>query len=169
MKKIILTLAVALCSVATLSAQTTAREWLDGLNASLGERYAVHLNLTMPESETLNGYFMVEGDSYYMTLGVMEVYSDGKLRYEVNNDRKEVTEDRVDITSVDMLTNPTRAFDFVDDEFDISVAQTLDNGSGVVLVLTPRSADYGITAIYLSIISVEGLSLIHISEPTRPY
>ncbi len=154
MKKMILTFAVALCSVATLSAQTTAREWLDALNASLGERYAVHVSLSVPESETINGYFMVEDDSFYITLGVMEVFSDGKLRYEVNNDRKEVTEDRVDLTSVDILTNPTRAFDFVDEEFEVSMTRTLEHGA--VLMLKPRSSDYGITAIYLSVINVEG-------------
>ena len=150
----ILTFAVALCSVATLSAQTTAREWLGALNASLGERYAVHVSLSVPESETINGYFMVEDDSFYITLGVMEVFSDGKLRYEVNNDRKEVTEDRVDLTSVDILTNPTRAFDFVDEEFEVSMTRTLEHGA--VLMLKPRSSDYGITAIYLSVINVEG-------------
>jgi VCBS repeat-containing protein len=41
--------------------------------------------------EKINGYFMVDKDSYYIQLGTMEVYSDGKYRYEINNERKEVT------------------------------------------------------------------------------
>ncbi len=133
----------------SLSAQTTAREWLTKLDKTLGDRYATYMTVATPESETLNGYFMVDGEGYYLTLGVMEVYSDGKLRYEINNERKEVTEDRVDTESVDLLTNPTHAFDFVDSEFDVSVVETLDDG--VVLLLSPRSVDYGITDICLTL------------------
>ena len=133
----------------SLSAQTTAREWLTKLDKTLGDRYATYMTVATPESETLNGYFMVDGEGYYLTLGVMEVYSDGKLRYEINNERKEVTEDRVDTESVDLLTNPTHAFDFVDSEFEVSVVETLDDG--VVLLLSPRSEDYGVTDICLTL------------------
>ena len=133
----------------SLSAQTTAREWLTKLDKTLGDRYATYMTVATPESETLNGYFMVDGEGYYLTLGVMEVYSDGKLRYEINNERKEVTEDRVDTESVDLLTNPTHAFDFVDSEFEVSVVETLDDG--IVLLLSPRSEDYGVTDICLTL------------------
>lgn len=151
MKRLFLTLVVALCSASTLSAQTTAREWLDGLSATLGERYALHINVSMPESETLNGYFMVENDSFYITLGAMEVFSNGKLRYEVNNDRKEVTEDRVDLTSRDLLSNPTRAFNFVDEEFEVRIAESIERGA--VLVLKPRSGDAAISTVYMAVIA----------------
>lgn len=149
MKKGIFLAAAMLLVSFSLSAQTTAREWLTKLDKTLGDRYATYMTVATPESETLNGYFMVDGEGYYLTLGVMEVYSDGKLRYEINNERKEVTEDRVDTESVDLLTNPTHAFDFVDSEFDVSVVETLDDG--VVLLLSPSSADYGITDICLTL------------------
>ena len=148
MRQLIATL-LALTALSTLSAQTTAEEWVSALNATLGERYATHIVVEASGMETMQGYFMVEGDSYYLTLGAMEVYSDGELRYEINNERKEVTEDRVDTESVDLLTNPTHAFDFVDSEFEVSVVETLDDG--VVLLLSPRSADYGITDICLTL------------------
>jgi hypothetical protein len=79
----------------------------------------------------------------------MEVYSDGRLRYEINNERKEVTEDRVNLEAVDLLTNPTRAFKFVDSEYDTTIDQTLSNG--VVLKLVPKADDMGIAAIYLKL------------------
>jgi hypothetical protein len=111
MRKIIFAF-MAICMATTLSAQTTANEWVKQLESSMGERYAYTLNVKVASGDSeamLAGRLMVEGDSYYMSLEAMEVYSNGKLRYEVNNERKEVTEDRVDLTSHDLLTNPTRA------------------------------------------------------------
>lgn len=137
------------CSVAVLSAQTTAQEWLRRLDSTLGTRYAMHLTVSVDEDEPLNGYFMVEGDAYYLVLGSMEVYSDGKLRYEVNNQRKEVTEDRVNLESVDLLSNPTRAFKFVDSEFQMSVASA--EPASVVLQLVPKVEGMGISDISLTL------------------
>ena len=131
------------------SAQTTAEWWIEALNRSLGDRYGMNISVAMAESESLNGYFMVDGDSYYITLGVMEVYSDGKLRHEINNERKEVTIDNVDLSSVDLLTNPTHAFDFVGEEFAISVVES--SAEGCVLSLVPRDDAMGVTEIRLAL------------------
>ena len=131
------------------SAQTTAEWWIEALNRSLGDRYGMNISVAMAESESLNGYFMVDGDSYYITLGVMEVYSDGKLRHEINNERKEVTIDNVDLSSVDLLTNPTRAFTFVPNEFSSQVVST--SNERVVVKLTPKSAAMGIDSITLTL------------------
>ena len=142
-------------------AQTTAREWLDRLDSSLGVRYAMQLYVALGEvrnvADQYSGYFIVDGDAYYMNLGVMEVYSDGKLRYEVNNERKEVTEDRVNLEAVDLLSNPTRAFDFVDEEYDVRVVSVA--GDVATIELKPKSADLGITAILLTL-QREGRSVI---------
>ena len=151
MRKIVLSV-VALFAVGSLSAQS-ATEWLSNLNKGLGERYAMDLFVEVGAVDSvhdqLSGYFIVEGDSYYITLGVMEVYSDGKLRYEINNERKEVVEDRVNLESVDLLSNPTRAFRFLPEEFSASVVKSSSNE--VVLSLVPKSDDMGITAILLSL------------------
>ena len=148
----ILSLFVALFAVGSLSAQS-AEEWLSSLNESLGERYAMDLFVEVGAVDSvddqLSGYFMVEGDGYYISLGVMEVYSDGKLRYEINNERKEVVEDRVNLESVDLLSNPTRAFSFLPDEFSAKVIKS--SKSGAVVSLVPKSDDMGITAILLSL------------------
>lgn len=138
-------------STVAASAQS-ATEWLARLDSSLGERYAMSINVTVGTDEgdatQLAGFVMVEGDGYYITLGTMEVYSDGKLRYEVNNERKEVVEDSVNLEAVDLLTNPTRAFDFVPEEFYAEVSALSDDC--VTLLLTPRSDAMGISTITLT-------------------
>lgn len=152
MRKIVITLVLVLSTLGVVSAQS-ASEWLTKLDSSLGERYAMHITVTMNDpiegATDVSGYFMVEGDAYYITLGVMEVFSDGKLRYEVNNERKEVVEDRVNLEACDLLTNPTRAFSFVPNEFASEVVSRA-NGS-VVLKLVPKSEAMGIDAITLTL------------------
>jgi hypothetical protein len=153
MRKLIFTF-VAICMATTLSAQTTAKEWLNQLEESMDERYAYTLTVVVEASDSesvLAGSVMVEGDSYYMSLEAMEVYSNGKLRYEVNNERKEVTEDRVDLTSHDLLTNPTRAFKFAPEEFKMTLKFS-QNDEIARIDLTPRDKDYGITAILLYLV-----------------
>ena len=151
MRKIVITL-VAVLSALGVSAQS-ASEWLAKLDSSLGERYAMHITVSVEDpidgATDVSGYFMVEGDAYYITLGVMEVFSDGKLRYEINNERKEVVEDRVNLEACDLLTNPTRAFNFVPNEFKSEVVSS--SNDVVVLKLTPKSAAMGIDAITLKL------------------
>ena len=145
-------LLVALLLTLNVSAQITARDWLDGLNYTLDNRYVLFMQVEA-YGEQMNGYFMVEDDSYYIQLGIMEVYSDGKLRYEVNNERKEVIEDRVNLDSRDLLTNPTRAFAFVEEEFTASIDEIIHNGA--ILKFVPKqSAD--IAAVYLSVLWRDG-------------
>jgi hypothetical protein len=152
MRQIITIVVFLFASLASVSAQG-AEELLTKLDNSLGERYAMHITVTMSDQANgdtnLNGYFMVEGDAYYITLGVMEVYSDGKLRYEINNERKEVVEDRVNLESCDLLSNPTRAFTFVPKEFSSEVVSRADNR--VVVRLTPKSEAMGIDSIELTL------------------
>lgn len=142
---------VALFATVTYSSAQSATEWLERLDRALGERFAMDIFVEVGEVENvgdqLAGFLMVEGDGYYMTLGTMEVYSDGKLRYEINNERKEVVEDRVNLEAVDLLTNPTRAFDFVPEEFDAKVLEATNER--VIITLKPRNDAMGITRIRL--------------------
>lgn len=144
----VLLLMAMLSAALGASAQQSPREWIDMLNRSLGVSYGVHVEVTTDDSEEpVAGYYIVDGDSYYLQLGVMEVYSDAKLRYEINNERKEVTEDVVNLESVDLLTNPTQAFNFVDDEFDASIVE--QNAEGATLRLVPKDELLGISDIRL--------------------
>lgn len=153
MRRVLSVICAVILGCVSLSAQTTATEWIAKLNTSLGSCYAFNISV-VASGDSFSGYYMVEGDGYYLTLGVMEVYSDGKLRYEINNERKEVTEDRVNLKAVDLLTNPTRAFSFVDKEFTVTIAEKLSQG--VVLRLVPRDASMGISDILLTLSSVGG-------------
>ena len=136
---------VAMLSAVAAMAQDGAAWWVERLDATLGERYAMKIEVEMMGEEPIEGLFMVDGQDYYITIGIMEVYGDGSRRYEVNNERKEVTIDSVDLGSVDLLTNPTHAFDFVDEEFRselVSYSATVG-----VLRLVPRDSALGISEI----------------------
>ncbi len=148
MRKIVILFAALFSTLGVASAQS-AEEWLAKLDNSLGERYAMHIAVTVAEEAPLNGYFMVEGDAYYISLGIMEVYSDGKLRYEINNERKEVVEDRVNLEACDLLSNPTRAFTFVPQEFASEVTSLTTER--ITLKLTPKSDAMGIDSITLTL------------------
>ena len=156
MRRLII-IALLLCSCfAGALAQTTSSEWLAKLRSSLGSRYA--WNITVQSGgEQFVGYYIVDGDGYYLTLGAMEVYSDGKLRYEVNNARQEVTEDRVNLKAVDLLTNPTRAFSFLDKEYSITLKS--QSSSGVVLRLLPKGDDSELSEISLELAKSGGAVL----------
>ena len=141
-------LLVALFSALNVSAQSYARDWIDGLNYTLDDHYALYMKVEA-YSEKMNGYFLVEDDSYYIQLGTMEVYCDGKYRYEINNERKEITEDWVNHDSRDLLSNPTRAFEFLEEEFTSSISETIHNGA--ILKLVPKQSS-DITAIYVTVV-----------------
>lgn len=132
----------------SLSAQSSAREWIDGLNYTLGDRFALYMKVKAYDEQT-DGYFMVDKDGYYIQLGMMEVYSDGKYRYEINNSRREVTEDRVNLESRDLLSNPTRAFEFLDSEFKATISERIHNGA--ILKFVPKQSS-DIKAIYVSVV-----------------
>ena len=147
MKRFII-LFVALCLPLALFAQQEGDAWLKDLDTTLGNKFAMEVDVSVAE-EPIMGYFMVDGDGYYISLGIMEVYSDGKLRYEINNERKEVVEDRVNLAACDLLSNPTRAFSFVPQEFLSDV--TSGTNERVTLRLTPKSEAMGIDAITLTL------------------
>ena len=97
---------------------------------------------------TTEGSYAVSGDNYYITLDEAEVYSDGKVRYEVDHNREEVNVDKVDLTSRNVLDNPTRCFDFVDSGYESDMFE--QNGSQQTIHL--RSTDAAIEGdIYLTI------------------
>lgn len=97
--------------------------------AALGN-YEVEFNVAAGDY-TSQGRYLVWGDAYYILLDKAEVYSDGKLRYEIDRERKEVNIDNIDLQSRNILDNPTRCFDFVDDEYS---SQILKRECGIVTV-----------------------------------
>lgn len=92
--------------------------------AALGSYDAV-FDVVAGEYESA-GEYSVAGDAYYIALDKAEVYSDGKIRYEVDNERREVSVDVVDLQSRNILDNPTRCFDFVGDDYVAAIEREAD-------------------------------------------
>lgn len=98
------------------------------------------------------GSYAVEGSAYYLTLGDAEVFADGATRYEVDNRRREVTIDKVDTASRNILNNPVRAFDFLGNQYTAALLSERDGRA--VVCLTPTggaSADSSVGNITLTV------------------
>ena len=108
---------------------------LSGRIRSLG-RYAAAITVES-DGQSAAGRYTVDGDGYNHRQGDAEVYGDGRVRYEVDNRRREVAVDRVDAASRNLLDNPTRAFDLVDDEFEAELLWERDGRAAVKL--TPKA------------------------------
>lgn len=149
MKRIKYAVAIAAMLLPFALHAQTSTDWVGELARTMKGRYGVGFTMQMQGEQPIGGYYAVDGDLYYLTLGVSEVYGDGKLRYEINNERKEVTEDRVNIGSFDLLNNPTRAFDFVDSEFSSQIETAAADSA--VIVLRPRKSGEAISMIRISV------------------
>ena len=138
MKRSVLLLA-ALFAVFSVQADNRPQAVLKQLTAALGalEGYSVVFEVHT-DGDVVPGYYEVSGDNYYMHVNGQEVYGDAEFRYEIDPDRKEVVIDRVDLTSHNLLNNPTRAFDFIDGEYAASLLS--EKGSTAVIRLTPPTA-----------------------------
>lgn len=182
MKRFCILFISLLAAVPLLAQQTNMQllKRLAGYVKSLG-RYEASFVLHAGDYST-TGRFLVDGDSYYMSVGDAEVYSDGKVRYEVDRQRKEVNIDVVDVDSRNILDNPTRCFDFVGSDYRSNVVSSdkektvlqldaideniegqirifMESASGkpcgVEYVLGDESVEVGITAIGSSKLSVK--------------
>ena len=122
------------------SADGRAAEILEKLAAGFRALGAYGVTFEVSSDEyTTRGRYVVEGEKYYIAVGEAEVYCDGKIRYEIDNRRREVAIDDVDTSSRNLLSNPAHAFDFIGTQYAPSLVSDA-NGRAVVR-LTPTSAD----------------------------
>ena len=122
------------------SADGRAAEILEKLAAGFRALGAYGVTFEVSSDEyTTRGRYAVEGENYYLAVGEAEVYCDGKIRYEIDNRRREVTIDDVDTSSRNLLSNPAHAFDFIGTQYAPSLVSDA-NGRAVVR-LTPTSAN----------------------------
>lgn len=141
-------------AVPSLHAQADAGSVLQAMAAAvkgLGN-YTVSFRVTA-EGNSAAGEYTVSGSRYYMSMGDIEIYSDGRVRYEVDHFDEEVLIDRVDPNDRNILSNPTRAFDFAEDSF-ISTYKGVMNESGRqydVVELKPRDSDASVRNIELTV------------------
>lgn len=145
MKKFIAFIFTLLCA-ANVCAQSddSAKVLMGRLSEKIRamENYEVEFNVKSGD-QTIKGYYAVSGEKYYISIGDAEVYCDGGARYEVNPQNKEVTVDAVDTKSHNILTNPTRAFDFIDGEFTFATVGSTDGATTVKLTSTAENAALG--------------------------
>ena len=122
------------------SADGRAAEILENLAAGFRALGAYGVTFEVSSDEyTTRGRYAVEGENYYIAVGEAEVYCDGKIRYEIDNRRREVTIDDVDTSSRNLLSNPAHAFDFIGTQYAPSLVS--DAGGRGVVRLTPTSAN----------------------------
>lgn len=99
------------------------------------------------------GRYGVDGDAYHIKVDQAEVYSDGRVRYEVDHERKEINVDNMDLSSRNIMDNPTRCFDFVGDDYTAEQI-TLENGRSTLHL---RATDPAIEGdIYLTVMERTG-------------
>ncbi len=94
----------------------------DEVLRKLGERIAEMGEYTaefevVAEGNRITGTYAVSGNRYYMQTDEYEVVSDGKTRWEINHYDEEVVIDYADPEDRNILSNPTRAFEFAPDIF----------------------------------------------------
>lgn len=119
--------------------------------SSLG-RYEARFDITAGDYFS-SGSYVVDGDAYYIRVEGAEVYSDGKTRYEVDNSRREVNVDDVDIASRNVLDNPTRCFDFVGSDYEAEISTS----TATETTLRLRSRDKAVEGeIYLTVDTATG-------------
>ena len=113
--------------------------------------YTVMFTVSSRGMEDIAGEYTVSGDKFLIEVGGQKQFSDGVARYEIYPADKEVVIDNINLNNRNILTNPTRAFDFAPDEFDGRYEGQKKHG-GVncdVIELTPKSSAYGTGTIFL--------------------
>lgn len=108
---------------------------------------------------TVPGRYVVSGRSYYIEVDDRKIYSDGEVKYEVNDSEQEVTIDIVNTNDQELLSNPTRAFEFVDGSYTHKSAPevTIAGKRCEVVHLTPSTQGAAIDEITLMLDSKTGL------------
>lgn len=124
------------------------------------ENYEVEFMVKSGDQQ-IKGYYAVSGEKYYISIGEAEVFCDGSARYEVNPQNKEVTVDAVDNKSHNILTNPTRAFDFIDGEFNFAMVGTNAGVATVKLTSTAENAALGVIFVAIDTTTAHPRSLTY--------
>ena len=115
MKKIRL-IGVICCAlmVWSVSGQSRAEQLLARMQSAIAAFEAYETAFTVNiEGTELSGTLAVEGARYQIQMGMMEVYGDSLLRYEINHDRREVTLMPTEKESTNLLSNPAHALSAV--------------------------------------------------------
>lgn len=162
MKRFIVFIFTLLCATNLWAQNDDAKALIGRLSNQVRsmENYEVEFTVKSGDQQ-IKGYYAVSGDKYYISIGEAEVFCDGSARYEVNPQNKEVTVDAVDNKSHNILTNPTRAFDFIDGEFNFAMVGTSAGVATVKLTSTAENAALGVIFVAIDTTTAQPRSLTY--------
>ena len=162
MKKVIAFIFTLLCTANVWAQDSDAKALIGRLSEQMRsmENYEVSFAVKSGDQK-IKGYYAVSGEKYYISIGDAEVFCDGGARYEVNAQNKEVTVDAVDTKSHNILTNPTRAFDFIDGEFNFTTVGSENGITTVKLTSTAENAALGVIFVALDAATAQPRSLTY--------
>jgi outer membrane lipoprotein-sorting protein len=162
MKKVIVFIFTLLCTINTWAQGDDAKALISRLSEQIRsmENYEVSFTVNSGDQK-IKGYYAVSGEKYYISIGDAEVFCNGGARYEVNPQNKEVTVDAVDTKSHNILTNPTRAFDFIDGEFAFEMVGTNNGITTIKLTSTAENAALGVIFVAMDAATAQPRSLTY--------
>lgn len=162
MKKVIVFIFTLLCTINTWAQGDDAKALISRLSEQIRsmENYEVSFTVNSGDQK-IKGYYAVSGEKYYISIGDAEVFCDGGARYEVNPQNKEVTVDAVDTKSHNILTNPTRAFDFIDGEFAFEMVGTNNGITTIKLTSTAENVALGVIFVAMDAATAQPRSLTY--------
>ncbi len=162
MKKVIIFIFTLLCTASAWAQSDDAKALIGRLSEQIRsmENYEVSFTVNSGDQK-IKGYYAVSGEKYYISIGDAEVFCDGGARYEVNPQNKEVTVDAVDTKSHNILTNPTRAFDFIDGEFAFEMVGVNNGVATVKLTSTAENAVLGAIFVVMDTATAQPRSLTY--------
>ena len=85
--------------------------------------------------ESIRGRYAVDADRYHISVAGNEVYGDDRVRREIDVRKREIVVDAADTTSRNLLTNPTRGFRFLGDDYRARLES--ESGDRATILLTP--------------------------------
>lgn len=162
MRRFLFILAVQLLMFNVGTNAQSANDIVERVTTFFAERadgYRLRFVVDMEGMDPQRGELTVVGSKYHIEVMGQEQFSDGLYRYGVDGVNMEVTIDRIDTESRNLLVNPLRAFDFSDEAFDITLAGESDTEAGRALVvgLTPHEGVLdGVRRVVLYVLPDEG-------------
>lgn len=118
---------VAIFFASAVSAEVSVWQVLQRVSEYMNAQKGYEVEFAISAADyTSDGRYCVKGNVYYIDITDAEVYCDGEARYEVDNQRKEVTIDVMDYSSRNILDNPTRCFDFVEEDYEAAIVEQSD-------------------------------------------
>lgn len=142
------------------SADETSKMMLDHISKTLSGYGKYEVKFTArTKGFVAGGTYRASGDKYRIKVQDQEHFSDGVNRYEIYEKDKEIVIDQVDTSSHNILNNPTRAFEFAEDEFVSTYKgrQQFGRIEAETVSLVPRTSRYGEVVITLYVNAATGL------------